>query len=197
MNRENQQGTPTESEIAWLAGIIEGEGSVMLSCFVRSGKHDKPKIGVEIKLYNTDAGIIRKATDIIERLELSFHLGERAQKPMKMATGEKYGGRDPMLILTVKRMQSAYLLAKLIRPWMFGDKGARLDLMIQYLARRIEKFDEVGGMLKGRRTPLDKEDIQLVADFYRRFVKRPGHNRKMVEGLLNEYEQSSSLTKAG
>ena len=51
MDRENQQGTPTEAEIAWLGGIIEGEGSVMLSCFVRD-ERAKPKVGVEIKLYN-------------------------------------------------------------------------------------------------------------------------------------------------
>jgi hypothetical protein len=191
MNRENQQGTPTEAEIAWLAGIVEGEGTVALSCYIRSERQSTPKVGVEIKLYNTDAGIIRKATDILERLGLSFHLGERAQPPMMMASGEKYGGRDPMLTLTVKRMESAYLLAKLLRPWMFGDKGARLDLIVQYLARRIEKFDMVGGMLIGRRVPLDREDTRLVVDFYRRFVTRPGHNRHLVEGLLNEYEQSA------
>lgn len=192
MDRENQQGTPTESEIAWLAGVLEGEGTVALTCHVRSEKCKQPKIGVEIKLYNTDAGIIRKAVDIYERLGLAYYLTEREQKPMRMASGQKYGGRDPMLMVSVKRMQPAFFLAKLVRPWMFGDKGARLDLMIQYLARRIDKFEKVGGVLKERRTPLEREDIEIVVDFYNKFVTRPGHNRKLVEGLLNEYERSPS-----
>ena len=44
MNRDNQQEIPTEAEIAWLGGIIEGEGSVSLSCYVRNEK-SKPKMG--------------------------------------------------------------------------------------------------------------------------------------------------------
>lgn len=183
MNRENQQGTPTDAEIAWLAGIIEGEGTVALSCYVRNEKVT-PKVGVEIKLYNTDAGIIRKATEILERLNLSHHISERAQKPMLMASGEKYGGRDPMLTLTVKRLHDAYLLAKLLRPWMFGDKGNRLDLMIQYLARRLAKMEK-----QGKTVSLDRGDLELVVKFYRKHVTHPGHNRHLVEGLLNEHEQ--------
>jgi len=189
MDRENQQGTPTEAEIAWLGGIIEGEGSVMLSCFVRD-ERAKPKVGVEIKLYNTDGGIIKKAVDIIERLGLRYHLRERSQKPMKMESGAKYGSAAPMIALTVKNLACAYSLAKLLRPWMFGEKGHRLDLMIQYLARRLEKIKENGGNF--RNIALDYGDVSIVADFYKRFVKRPGHNRHLVEGLLNECEQSAA-----
>lgn len=188
MDRDNQQGTPTEAEIAWLAGVIEGEGSVMLSCWVRKDEA-KPKIGVEIKLYNTDGGIIKKAVDVIERLGLKHHLSEREQKPMKMENGSKYGAADPMMSLTVKRLDSAYALAKLLRPWMFGEKGHRLDLIIQYLARRLKKIQENGGDFQW--VKLDHGDVSIVVDFYRRFVKRPGHNRALVEGLLNEYEQSA------
>jgi len=191
MNRDNQQGTPTKAEIAWLAGVIEGKGSLALSCFIRNERHkSKPKIGVEIKLYNTDAGIIKKAVDIVERLGLKYYLSERAQKPTKKPGDEKYSGQDPTLFLIVKRLQSAYLLAKLLRPWIFGDKGHRLDLIIQYLARRLKKIADNDG--NHRNVCLDYGDISIVVDFYKRFVKRPGHNRKLVEGLLNEYEQSAA-----
>ena len=188
MNRDNQQEIPTEAEIAWLGGIIEGKGSVSLSCYVRNEK-SKPKMGTEIKLYNTDAGIIGKATDIIERLGLSFHLAERAQKPMKMASGEQYGGKDPMLILTVKRLESAYILGKLLHPWMFGDKHHRMTLIIQYLSRRLSKIEK-----HGHNVEIDKGDVEIVAKFYREHVKRPGHNRHLVEKLLRGYTWDTQKT---
>jgi hypothetical protein len=184
MNKENQQETPTEAEIAWMAGLIEGDGSVTLSCYIRKEKA-KPKIGVEIKLYNTDTGIISKFVNILERLNLAYYITERAQKPLKMEGCNAYGGRDPMLIVSVKRFQAAYMFAKLLRPWMFGDKAHRLDLIIQYLARRIKKINESESNF--RQIPLDEGDCKLIVEFYRKFVKRPGHNRHLVEGLLNDY----------
>lgn len=188
MGKDNQQGTPSEAEIAWLSGVIESEGSVMLSCYVRQ-EGRKPKIGTQIMLYNTDAGIIHKAVDVLERLGIGHYITERPQKQMCMADGKKYGAPCPMLSVAVKNIEQAYRLAKIIRPWFFGEKGPRLDLMIQYLARRLAKIEATGNT----RVPLDRGDVQLVVDFYRKHVTRPGHNRHLVEGLLNEYEQTASV----
>ena len=185
MNKDNQQEIPTESEIAWLAGVIECDGTISLSCYVRNEKGTKPKIGNEIKLYNTDAGVIAKATDIIERLGLKKYLYERAQIPMEMKDGKVYGDTSRiMLSVSVKNINDAYLLGKLLHPWMFGEKQHRLALMIQYLARRIEKFKENNGY---KRIPLDKGDCELIVEFYKRFVKRKGHNRHLVEAILNDF----------
>lgn len=179
----NQQQIPTEGEIAWLAGVIECDGTVMLSCHIRK-EGVKPKIGVEIKLYNTDGGIIKKTVDILERLNLSHYLTDRTQKPMEMRNGKSYGNDKTMLSVSVKALGDAYLLGKLIRPWMFGEKGNRLDLVIQYLARRLKKIEDNGGNF--RNVCLDHGDCQIVVDFYRRFVTRPGHNRHLVAAMLND-----------
>ena len=185
MNKDNQQEIPTEGEIAWLAGVIECDGSVTLSCHIRDERSTKPKIGSEIKLYNTDAGIIAKAKDIIERLGLKSYMTERTQIPMDMRNGKSYGDHTKvMLSISVKNIDGAYCLGKLLYPWMFGEKKHRLSLMIQYLARRIAKFDENDG---NKRIPLDKGDCQLVVDFYKKFVIRPGHNRHLVEAILNDF----------
>ena len=184
MNRDNQQETPTEAEIAWLAGIVEGEGSVMLSCYMREMR-SKPKVGVEIKVYNTDAGIVRKAVDVVQRLGVHYHLGERKQKPITV-NGKTYTSSDPMLTITVKRMADALRLAVILRPWFFGQKGPRLDLIIQYLNGRLDKIDRAQG---NKRIPLYQDDVQLVVDFYRNHV-RVGRNLPLVEGLLRDCAQS-------
>lgn len=185
MNRDNQQEIPTEGEIAWLAGIIECDGSVMLSCHIRNEKHSKPKIGTEIKIYNTDAGIITKVVDILTRLNMSHYISERLQKPMDMKNGKSYGDKTkPMLSVAIKNIEPAYFVGKLLLPWMSGEKKHRLLLMTQYLARRLEKIEINGG---NKRTPLDRGDCELIIDFYRRFVKRKGHNGHLVEAILNDF----------
>lgn len=182
--KDNQQEIPTEGEIAWLAGVIECDGSIMLSCHIRK-EGARPKMGTEIKLYNTDAGIISKAVDILERLGVGYYMTERLQKPMEMKNGKQYGDITKcMLSVSVKNLGHAYALGKLLRPWMFGEKRHRLDLVIQYLARRLQKIEDNDGR---KTVPLDKGDCQLVVDFYSRFVKRAGHNRHLVETILNDF----------
>lgn len=181
MDRENQQETATEAEIAWLAGIIEGEGTVALSCWQRK-RGVKPKVGVEIKLYNTDSGLINKAIEIVRKMGINPYITQREMSPMKMANGDKYGGKDPMLMVGVKKLGDTFRLAKSLRPWFFGDKAGRLDLIIDYLSQRLEKT-----VTNGRTTPLDIEDIKIVADFYKTYVKANRANTEMVDRLLRDY----------
>ncbi len=181
MDSENQQEILNECEIAWLAGIVEGEGSVALSFWNRNNS-PKPKIGVQIKIYNTDGGIARKAVEILEKLGVGHYVQEREMKPIAMAGGKKYGGRDPMITITVSNLQQAYDLGLRLQPWMFGDKAARMDLVLKYLKRRIAK-----GLLRGRTIPLDNEDLALVGEFYDRFVTKPGNNGPQLKKFLNDY----------
>lgn len=184
MSAENQQGTPTEAEIAWLAGIIEGEGTLMLSAFVRNEKGANPKIGLEVKIYNTDAYLIDACLGIIRRLSIEPYILERAQKPMRKPKGEGvYEVRDSMISLIVKRLDDVYKLLALIKPWLLGQKRKRAEIMLSYLDRRFEKFEQAGG---NRRQPYDVGDIKLVKRFYE--LTRPGSNAS-VDRLLNELEQ--------
>ena len=195
MNRGNPQGTPTESEIAWLAGILEGEGTVSLAAWVR---HEKVvdaqsiqpgtmKVSVNLKFYNTDAGIIAKVTDVLSRLGIQHHLKEREQKPMRRASGEGvYVSADPMLTVTVGKLGVAYRLAKLLHPWCFGSKRHRLEMVIQYLANRFAKTTETGHSS----IPYDADDLRTVSEFYARFASRPDNNSKLLAGLLNELERT-------
>jgi len=187
MNRENQQKTPTESEIAWLAGVIECDGSVMLSAHCRKEcPQAMPKVGVEIKFYNTDAGLIAKVVDILERLGVGHYIVNRPQNLMEMSNGSVYGAKKDMLAVVVKRLTAAYKLSKILEPWMFGEKGHRLRLMIQFLARRHKKtgFSNTGSAKSGE---YDRGDIELIQLFYKDFVKKPSVNKDLVEGLLRDY----------
>lgn len=187
-HEDNQQATPTESEIAWLAGVIEGEGTLMMSLWMRNENRDtKPKVGLQVKIYNSDAGIMRKACEILERLAVGFHLREREMKPMLKPDGDgHYHPTAPMLTITISNLAMVRKILKTIRPWLFGDKGARADLMLKFLDRRFAKYDDQS---MGKRAPYDAGDIRIVHQFTKS-TKRG--DIATVERVLNELEQSAA-----
>lgn len=180
---DNQQATLTEMHVAWLAGIIEGEGSLALNAYDRKDKGNSLKIQTSIVIYNTDAGIVNQALKVLESMDITYYVQERTQKPM-MKEGGFYTSTSSMLSVYVKGLADAIKLLTAIRPWMFGDKSARADIMLRYLKRRFEKIEANGGNY--RNLKLDAEDFQCVADFYK-ITKRS--NPSTVKRVLNELER--------
>ena len=188
MDRDNQQATPTEGQIAWLAGLIEGDGTLQMSLWKRNdGPDRKPKVGLQIKVYNADAGIIRQASLVLELLMAGYHLKEREMVPMAKPGGDgHYVSPDPMLTLTISKMAAVDSVLKAIRPWLFGGKAARADLMLKFLERRFAKFEDD---TMGKRAPYDAGDIRLVLQFVKNGKRS---DIKVVERVLNELEQDAA-----
>ncbi len=183
---DNQQATLTEAHIAWLAGIIEGEGSLSMNAYERKDRSNNMKVQTTIVIYNTDAGIIRQALSILDAMDIAYYVREREQKPM-LHEGGKYLPTAPMLIVLVKTLTGSLKLLTSIRPWLFGDKAARAEIMLQYLTRRLERIKANGD--NHRNVKMDKEDFEIVSKFYR-LTKRSNENT--VKRVLNELERCTT-----
>lgn len=96
-----------------------------------------------------------------------------------------------MLTLTVSKLSAVDCVLKAIRPWLFGEKSARADLMLQFLERRFLKFEMKGSgsQRMGKRAPYDADEVRLVLQFVQN--GRRG-DIKRVERVLNELEQSAA-----
>jgi len=172
----NQQGTPTKVELAWLAGFIEGEGSLALSAWNRLDNHASrnPKIAVSIKIYNTDAALISRCRDILKGIGVEPYMKEREQKPMLKHDGSKqYKSVDPMLTLTVSKLSSAQKALTCLTPYLFGDKRIRAEIMLEYLDKRLSRQKENSGNFRNLR--YQDDEIALVKKFYT--LTRPGQTK--------------------
>ena len=187
----NQQGTPSEAEVAWLGGIIEGEGTLSLSVYSRNEDPRKSrdfKITANVILFNTDAGIIVKACEILDRMNISYYIVEKEQKPMLKPGGDGfYTSKMPMLRILVKGMDSTLRLTGFLYPWLFGEKKHRCALIIKFLIGRLSKIEARNGY---KRIPYEVDDLRIAADFYK-VCPRAKMNPKL-EGLLNELEQNAA-----
>ena len=180
---DNQQATPSETEIAWLAGFIEGDGTLALTVHERCERQGagNPKISVLIRMYNTDASLITKCIDILTKMGVGHYVESRDMKPLIKASGEgEYHSPDPMLAVTVKKFQDALQLVSTLRPYLFGDKAPRADLILKFLARRLNRIEQGGG---NTRLPYVRDDLCTVRDFYT--LTRKGQS-PTLERVLND-----------
>ena len=101
----------TRAETAWVAGLIEGEGTFAI----------KPK--ARLSVVTTDL-------DVIERLPRLTGVGriyvtKPAQEHYKVA-----------YVWAVVRQRHVAAVVGAIRPWLGGRRGAAADLMLDWLASR-------------------------------------------------------------
>jgi hypothetical protein len=189
---DNQQGTVTEGELGWLAGIIEGEGSITMNVRKKSWKGWNG-VGVDLTVCvaNTDAGIIEKANDIFAKLSSSSpRIVETVKSPIYKKDGSTYVNvLKNVMQVHVNKMNDIVLVLKAILPYMAGEKVARARLAIQFIERRMARKT---GDAAQQAAQYDRYDWETVAEFYK-LKNRPIPPE--VIGLLNEHEQNQ--LKAG
>lgn len=160
MNRDNQQEIHTKEvtnvELAWLAGMLNGDGCFHMSARKKSWK-GRDTIGVDMRmvLTQTDAGIIEKASGIITRL--TGHTPYIAERKPAGA------GVNGLMHMSIGRMVHMDAVLEAIRPYLVGDKAARARLIGKYIKSRLSKMGEHP---KNKNPRLCKEDWALVEQFY-------------------------------
>lgn len=163
---DNQQEMPNQAEIGWLAGIIEGEGSVTMNA---RKKHWNGwnGYGVDLKIYavNTDAGIIEKCVQIIRKIGVEPYINERKTVPIPKKTNEGvYTSEKTILAVSVSRMVDILKVLHIVTPHMAGEKKSRSNLIMQFIQRRLERKGQRS--IKKGTSHMDNKDWQMVKDFY-------------------------------
>lgn len=118
----------TETELAWLAGLWDGEGSITIFKHIERG--GVRKLCPTILVVNTDIKIINEAKRILDNLGTSFHLFERVSKNPKHKNSFQLNTRNTKYIDKV-------LTA--IEPYLIGKKE-QAQLVIGYVRKRHYQF---------------------------------------------------------
>lgn len=117
----------TESRLGWLAGILDGEGSVIMAKVKRAwGYNYSPRIAIT----NTDEEIVREVEAILNALGIRYYYSNRASGGL---------GTKPIVDIILTRLQDLADLIKLLAPHTVGIKKQRMLIMLQFLLSRITK----------------------------------------------------------
>lgn len=127
----NQQETVSEAEYGWLAGIIDGEGSISIN---RSLSHRTTIVYcARVQVPNTNQLIIDKARSIFDRLGAKGHVEKR-----------QYGNNMRWKICSIITLNSAKdieILLPLIIPYLVGKKR-HAEILYRFVHSRLQRRSE-------------------------------------------------------
>lgn len=148
---DNQQVRPLE--IAWLAGIIEGEGYIGLSCKVTGDFQYLPRV----QIINSDMTLLEEASKILKNHDVPHYIMHR--KPS--LKGLKNNRRVTDLRITgISRVAK---VLELVAPLMRGEKKARAEVILKFCQSRMGVY---------KNTPYQEVEHSLYQDF-RKLVENP------------------------
>ena len=116
---DNQQVKVTETEKAWLAGIVDGEGSIRIDV-----PHGKTGASPRVVVTNNDWAIIERVVDIGQRVGANPYVSQRR--------GKRENTKD-VLVLGMRKIP-IFLLA--ILPYLTGQKEKQALLMYRFCEER-------------------------------------------------------------
>lgn len=119
----NQQAT--SHQLAWLAGIWDGEGS--FSILYQEKRHGDAYIA-RMTLTNTDVLMINEITKILDSFDIKGHLWLEA--PRKKQHKAAYH-------ITINKLKNVKTCAELMLPYLINKK-ANAELIIRFINSRLE-----------------------------------------------------------
>ena len=115
-----------ESELAWLAGFIEGEG-----CFCMAKKSGrKNSIHCSFNVTNTDQLLIQKAKSITDKI-----IGNEVSIVRHPVMKDCY---KPIWRLWIENHDGLTKFIRAIFPFLVGEKKLQASIMLQFIERRME-----------------------------------------------------------
>lgn len=138
------------TDAAWLAGMWEGEGSVLL--YSRPVDNSRLQITPSLTITNTDVHIMNRIRSLLESINCFYSW----QEPQTRKKHWKQAYR-----LTTGRADYIKTTLETILPFMVGEKKAKGETLLSFVSRRIEKVNKTDHK-SFKHLPYDEEDYQYL-----------------------------------
>ena len=147
-------GNQQERSLAWLAGILDGEGSISVQVYNLPDK--RVRLTPFISLPNTDMAILLEVERIFAEIGVE---SRRCKKPI---TGN-IGGKLTVEIIRVDGMRPVRKALEIVGPYLISGKRRNAEVILKYLDSRLKggiKRDAKGQI---RRSEYTRAEIELIA----------------------------------
>ena len=153
-------GNPQETDVAWLAGLVDGEGTFVVSKN-RYAKDKPPSVKAQMSIPNTNERIIEKAVRVIRSMGIKPYVTEHPPRA---------GNRKRHWRVAVTKLSDMAKITDLLLPYLARSDNA--ILMNRYAHLRMTGpwidggLDPHTGKHRMRRRPLAVEEWDLVRGMY-------------------------------
>lgn len=154
--------TPSQDlQIAWLAGILDGEGSIGRY----TTKQNSQIIGIVI--VNTDLDILAKVEEIYRDLNVFYNRYSR----LKYQHEKAYQSRKECFEIVVRRRDDAELLLSLVIPHLVGIKKQRAQEVLDYLLANPRKIPVIYTCEQCKKTFTGRKKRYCTLSCWHRFAQ--------------------------
>lgn len=182
-DRDNPQEI-VETDKAWLAGVIEGDGFITICFHQYRGATKERRFAVKpmVGFTNQDALLVDRVSGLLRVL------GQKNAYIREVKSG--YGGQStkqarPCFTAVVVGMQAVLSILQAIGPYLVGDKLGRARLAIRFLESRLSRVREKG---QGSGNPRYTESELLMIREFRQGDARKGRGPLVdIDEILNDY----------
>src|SRR5258706_11247130 len=120
-----------EVQLAWLAGIIDGEGTIGIYNRNKTKTHRV----VNLTIVNSDEVILSKAKEIYEQYNI---FASKYTHNNKNPVG--FIARKPCYVLTVRRWDDFQKMIQLLIPYLIGNKKQVAEEALEYMKSHPKYF---------------------------------------------------------
>ena len=187
---DNPQGTITDLELGWLAGIIDGEGTIAFSVYSRDdSKPEWVRVKPQVLVTGTEKLVIERAVELMRKLGAGAHFQTREQRdPRGFQSADRY---KPLHVATAAGFKRSAAILRVIIPHLFSVKRQKAEMVLSYIDQRLAKT------AVDHKAPHDREDLALVVSIVKFSIENSSKgpkskHLKWLNGLLNEQEQRAT-----
>ena len=134
-------------QLAWLAGIVDGEGSIAFHKIT-----GRKSIVFGIKVVNTDQAILGEVEKIYKKYHIFYSRYNRALYNKDYS----FTSRKECFEIVVRRKNDCALIGGLMLPYLRGDKKKRMKTMLDFIKRHPKLYQQQGisGVTTKRKAPV-------------------------------------------
>lgn len=176
MELVNQHGIE-ETELAWLAGMIEGDGWISIQTYSSPKSKFKRAVKPTLGVTNQDARIIQATKEIWNKLGIEGWIGEASPTASSWSTRTTY-------VISTSKLSAIQTIIDRILPYLKGEKKARAEIVKEFVDRRCSF----------KNLQYETEDIAILKRFIDCFTegKGPKSLRANLGELVRDYEQATN-----
>ena len=146
-------GNQQERSLAWLAGVLEAEGSISFQVYTLPD--GRIRITPYICLVNTDVAILTEARRIMDGLLV----GDKGAKTRNCGHG---GTNRPCHVIRLDGVACGIVAAVLL-PYMIGEKRANVEAVLKYIEGRKSGLILRDGKGRIKRAGYTRAEIELIS----------------------------------
>ena len=164
---------PTNEQLAWLAGLWDGEGTITV--FEVREANKKPKYTPSVSVVNTNMAIMSEAAKILDGMGTKFHFHEQNR------------GKTPVFVLQTRKMADIETFLNAVTHYLIGKKP-QAELTLRYVEGRLSQVARSWGGYSS-----EEDGIVWEVNALNRRWKSPGSSTTKREAPTGEDIVSSNI----